>query len=216
MQKLWFETLISSCGNSRSSRHGPCSSTTTRNPAVDSSFATTPPAAPEPTTTKSTSSVGLYLIVSRCSGSSGRCRWSCMGIVPAEGSSPGEAIVESDQLPARLVRVPAVFGIGEHPRYRAPPQHEEERALVLFHRRDDVSLLLRAQARERRRARNRHVVSHGTSLRRSQAAGALVELVQSRHKGGPLIRGPRREALVEEVDDAGFVRARCVVRRNDL
>src|SRR5215470_14583570 len=41
--------------------YGPCSSTTTRNPLVESSFARIPPAAPEPTTTKSTSSEVLYL-----------------------------------------------------------------------------------------------------------------------------------------------------------
>src|SRR5215831_10785679 len=52
---------ISLCVKSASVRYGPCSRTTTRKPLVDSSFARTPPAAPEPTMTKSTSLEVLYI-----------------------------------------------------------------------------------------------------------------------------------------------------------
>lgn len=41
-------------------RRGPFSSTTTAKPATDSSLASTPPAAPEPTITKSTTADGGY------------------------------------------------------------------------------------------------------------------------------------------------------------
>src|SRR6266853_4187387 len=56
-----LKAQYSSCSKSLGSRRGPCSSTTTRNPFEDSSFARTPPAAPDPTITKSTTSVVLYL-----------------------------------------------------------------------------------------------------------------------------------------------------------
>ena len=48
----------SSWSNCASVSRGPCSSTTTVKPAVESSLAMMPPAAPEPTITKSTSSLG--------------------------------------------------------------------------------------------------------------------------------------------------------------
>src|ERR1700736_5374945 len=56
LRKLYFN---SSCSKSPGPSRGPCSSTTTVNPARDSSRAMTPPAAPDPTTTKSTVSLGL-------------------------------------------------------------------------------------------------------------------------------------------------------------
>ena len=46
--------LSSSCSKSAGVRRAPCSSTTVLKPEVESSRASTPPAAPEPTTTKST------------------------------------------------------------------------------------------------------------------------------------------------------------------
>ena len=52
------QTAFSSCLNSETPRRGPCSSTTTLCPRVESSLASTPPAAPEPTITKSTVSEG--------------------------------------------------------------------------------------------------------------------------------------------------------------
>lgn len=56
---LRYAYLSSSCSKSPGPSRGPCSSTTTVNPARDSSRAMTPPAAPDPTTTKSTVSLGL-------------------------------------------------------------------------------------------------------------------------------------------------------------
>src|SRR5215472_1022296 len=55
------KTFASSCTRSDGLRYGPCSRTTTRKPLVESSLANTPPAAPEPITTKSTSSEVAYL-----------------------------------------------------------------------------------------------------------------------------------------------------------
>jgi hypothetical protein len=56
LRKLYFN---SSCSKSADVKRGPCSSTTTVKTACDSSRAMTPPAAPEPITTKSTTSIEL-------------------------------------------------------------------------------------------------------------------------------------------------------------
>src|SRR5271157_4513133 len=56
-----MKTSTSLCVKSASVRYGPCSKTTTRKPLVESSLASTPPAAPDPMITKSTSSDGLYV-----------------------------------------------------------------------------------------------------------------------------------------------------------
>ncbi len=55
--------LNSSCSNRLGSIRGPASSTTTEWPRVESCLASTPPAAPEPTITKSTSVEGEYFRV---------------------------------------------------------------------------------------------------------------------------------------------------------
>ncbi|MBZ5547507.1 MAG: hypothetical protein LAO22_06025, partial [Acidobacteriia bacterium] len=54
-------TASSSCVNWVDCCHGPCSSTTTSNPAVDNSFASTPPAAPDATATKGPDIAGRLL-----------------------------------------------------------------------------------------------------------------------------------------------------------
>src|SRR5215831_17366338 len=138
-----WKILISSCTKSFSVRHGPCSSTTTRNPAAESSLATTPPAAPDPTTTKSTSSSGRYFTVVCCSGASRGCVWSGILVVPAEGRSPREPVVEADPPPTHLLIVPAPLRIREHSRDRAVTQRVEELGLFLFHRRENGDLLVR-------------------------------------------------------------------------
>src|SRR5688500_1578698 len=201
----WFccQTLISSCGKSFSFRQGPCSRTTTLKPAVDNSFATTPPAAPEPTITKSTSSVGRNVAPRCCSGASGRCRCSArIGVVPAEWRCPGELIDEANQLPAALPEVAAVLGVGEHPDDRGAAQREEEFVVLLVHCRDDA-LLLRIRQR-------------GKGLR-AVGPRAPPQLRETLPESVPLVLLPGREPPVDEVDDARFPRAGPVVAgRNDL
>src|SRR5260221_3299148 len=65
VSRLWIKIFVSSWVKSFSRRYSPCSRTTTWKPLVESSFASTPPAAPEPTITKSTSSDGLYVTMGR-------------------------------------------------------------------------------------------------------------------------------------------------------
>src|ERR1700712_4168485 len=62
----------------------------------------TPPAAPVPMTTKSTSSFGLYFFM--VSGL----------VIGAERGAEVEAVVEADLLPAELVEIAAMLGSAEH------------------------------------------------------------------------------------------------------
>src|SRR5262245_17773799 len=82
-------------------RYGPCSSTTIRKPARDNSRAITPPAAPEPTITKSTSVCLLGM-------------FRDLPILIAERRLPREAILEADELPAGFLEVAAVLRIRQH------------------------------------------------------------------------------------------------------
>src|SRR5262249_50943544 len=81
--------------------YGPCSRTTTLKPLVDSSLARTPPAAPEPTMTKSTTSQSLYFVS------------SVMAAVPVDGEIVLVILRGSlcgRRLPARVVPVVVAEG----------------------------------------------------------------------------------------------------------
>jgi hypothetical protein len=77
------------------------------------SRAITPPAAPAPTMTKSTSSFGAY-VTPACWSRSVLRMYDLVPIVVAERLLPEITIIESDQLPSDLVAVPSVLGIREH------------------------------------------------------------------------------------------------------
>src|SRR5438105_15805714 len=98
MREPWRKNLISSCVKSFSRRYGPCSRTTTLKPAVASSLAITPPAAPDLITTKSTVSERNRAIL----------------------------LLEPDQFPASLVPVPAVLGAPQECHHCVHPQRLEE------------------------------------------------------------------------------------------
>src|SRR5712691_431064 len=78
---------ISSWTKSFSCSHGPCSSTTTRNPAVASSLATTPPAAPAPTIRKSGADAVMW-----------------------PGSAPPHPLAEAGDVGEVVLAVPGVHG----------------------------------------------------------------------------------------------------------
>src|SRR6185369_3265467 len=92
--------------------HGPCSRTTTENPLRESSRAMTPPAAPDPMTTKSTSSDGAYVFICGCCCSR---RGKISTVIEPEGRRPGIAVLVPDQLPSDFVEVSAVLRVREHP-----------------------------------------------------------------------------------------------------
>src|SRR5215831_18712296 len=198
-----WKILISSWTKSRSVRHGPCSSTTTRNPAVESSFATTPPAAPDPTMAKSTSSSGRYFTVDCRSGASRGCVWSGILVVPAEGRSPREPVVEADPAPTHLLIVPAPLGVREHAGDRTVAEPVEELRLLFLHCGEDGDLLVRRERGERLRPRLR-------------LGRARSQLLRRRHYRLLLVFGPGRDRLVDEVDDARLARAWRRVGRHDL
>src|SRR6188474_796919 len=94
----------SSWSNCVSVNRGPCSRTTTENPAVESSFAMMPPAAPDPTMAKSTVSLGEK-----------RARWasctSCppvhFGVVLAKRRLESRLMFEPEHVPAGIVAIAA-------------------------------------------------------------------------------------------------------------
>src|SRR4029078_2791911 len=109
---------------------GPCSSTTTVNPAVDSSFARMPPAAPDPTITKSTMSRGRKRAAGRrvsCSMSAPPVRF---GIVEAERRLETRLMFEADHVPAGVVLVAAPLRQRKGPDNGVEAHRLEERALL--------------------------------------------------------------------------------------
>src|SRR2546426_7210709 len=197
---LWNSVLISSCSNCGGSTRGPCSSTTTVSPAVASSLAMMPRAAPEPTTTKSTVRLGSK----RTAGRAGRMLPAAarrLGVVVAERRLPGVAVLEADHPPARLVGVAAVGGQREHPHERGEAHLLEEGRLFL--RAQQFELALRRETGEALGARPASL--HFT-----------VQLIQTVQQRLALLGGPGAERAVQEGDDGGLRGARRVVGGKDL
>src|SRR5688500_11706019 len=102
LQRPCMKVANSSWSNCCSVRRGPCSRTTTENPAVDSSFAMMPPAAPDPTIAKSTVSAGAKRArACDCSTSFPPVRFD---IVCAERRLESRLMFEADHVPAGMVR----------------------------------------------------------------------------------------------------------------
>src|SRR5262245_4376615 len=137
----------SSCSNCCSVSRGPCSRTTTVNPAVESSFARTPPAAPDPTITKSTMSLGRKRTAGRrvsCSMSASPVRF---GIVEAERRLETRLMLEPDKVPTGVVFVAAPFRQREGSDNGVEAHRLEE--LALLDRLQHVNLLFDAQRSKR-------------------------------------------------------------------
>src|SRR5262245_39822653 len=104
-----------------------------------------PPAAPDPTITKSTTSLG------RKRAEAGRC--SCMsaspvrvGVVVAEWRLEARLMFEAEHLPARVLAIAAVSRQSKHADDRVETRRLEERRLLDLP--DNVVLLFRRQRRE--------------------------------------------------------------------
>src|SRR5262249_37033272 len=108
---------------------GPCSRTTTVNPAVESSFARMPPAAPDPTIAKSTMSLGRKRTGRRvsCSMSASPVRFS---IVEAKRRLETRLMLEPDKVPPSVVFVAAPFRQREGPDNGVEAHRLEELALL--------------------------------------------------------------------------------------
>src|SRR5262245_36486950 len=136
----------SSWSNCFSVSRGPCSSTTTENPAVDSSFAMMPPAAPDPTIAKSTVSEGAKR------ARAGDCSTSLppigFDVVCAERRLESRLMFEADHVPARVVAIAAPGRQRESTDDGTEPDRLEERRLL--DRTNDFVLLCRRECRERR------------------------------------------------------------------
>src|SRR5438270_13302320 len=118
----------SSCSNCDSVSRGPCSSTTTEKPAVDNSFARMPPAAPEPTITKSTMSVVRYRTGAACCATSASPVH--VGIVVAERRLESRLMIEPDQVPSRVVAITAPRRQREHADDGVETERGKERCLL--------------------------------------------------------------------------------------
>src|SRR5262245_47747632 len=136
----------SSWSNCFSVSRGPCSRTTTENPAVDSSFAMMPPAAPDPTIAKSTMSEGAKR------ARAGVCSTSLppvgVGVVCAERRLESRLMFEADHVPARIVAIAAPGRQRESTDDGVEPDRLEERRF--FDRANDFVLLCSREFREGR------------------------------------------------------------------
>src|ERR1700681_2852881 len=85
-----------------------------------------PPETPDPTTTKSTCVLGLNFVMALTF----LCRQLvALAVVVTEGRRIVELAFESNQLPAGVVLVAAIFGIRQEPRNRMHPHLRKERRL---------------------------------------------------------------------------------------
>src|SRR5882757_10048326 len=134
--------LSSSCSKSAEVKRGPCSKSTTLKPPWDSSRAMTPPAAPEPTTTKSTVSLGLNLcaISSLLVGIGHEA--GVLGVVVAERRREDMPVLEAHQLPTGPLIVPAIFRRAEHAQQREHALGFKERCVI--HGLEEGDLLIRS------------------------------------------------------------------------
>src|SRR6185312_8582723 len=96
---------ISSWRKSRSRRYGPCSNTTISKPACASSFATTPPAAPAPTMTKSTGLAPIRGLRFEPPAHAPAKRCDMGNVMLAVPGVHGDQLINGDQ--------PVVFGVQE-------------------------------------------------------------------------------------------------------
>src|SRR5579859_5747818 len=186
----------SSCSKSSGSMRGPCSITTTLKPARDSSRAMMPPEAPEPTMTKSTVSLVLYVLRSmEAAPSEGVGLGAGIGhealiilVVIAEGRLPGMVVDHADQVPARIVVIAAIFGQGDEAEQGEPPHRGEEGRLVDLVQPGDLLRLGR--------------LGEGLAGAIARCIGAL-EIHQTLPEGGQLGREETAERVVDEIEDAG-------------
>src|SRR5687768_8178615 len=147
LQRPCMKVANSSWSNCFSVSRGPCSRTTTENPAVDSSFAMMPPAAPEPMMAKSTVSAGAKRARARdCSMSPSPVRFDIVG---AERRLESRLMFEADHVPAGIVAIAAPGWQRKRANDGVEPDRLEERRLL--DGTDDFVLLDGGEFRERRR-----------------------------------------------------------------
>src|SRR5512134_2434600 len=128
LRRLCVKVANSSWSNCFSVSRGPCSRTTTESPAVASSFAMMPPAAPDPTMTKSTVSAGAKRArAGDCSTSLPPVRFDIVG---AKRRLESRLMFEADHVPAGIVAVAAPGGQRERANDGVEPERLEERRLL--------------------------------------------------------------------------------------
>src|SRR5688572_17537046 len=198
MPESW-RYLSSSCSKSPGAIRGPCSIRTTLMPACASSRAMIPPAAPEPTTMKSTVSLVVKVLLAMGAPSGGVGLGARIGFEPrvilvvvTERRLPEVAVDEADQVPPRAVVVAAVLGHRREPEHgQAAHRGEEGRLVDVFQPGDLLRLGCRGE---------RHV-------------GAMTRGIAARELGQPLAEGRQlrgeeaAERVVDEMDHAGVARA---------